>query len=764
MSETAAAADQASTSHQQTSQASEKSPPTEGSPQAPSSSERGERERDQPGEAKPSEPRGPQAATPRDATSAEHDDEPDIEGEVPDDFLTSNPTLRHFARRTGGHYRIDDLKNDGPTAFGDQATVIGNLYVGPEDRKRRRLFADPVLDLATKRQTFVTPPLFEHLRDRLRQCRVVGLAGAPGTGRRTTACLALEDHLGSNQVMEILLPAGSSASLIREHDELLLAGHGYVVQLPGRPDRGLVRSLEAIFEQRDSVAVLIRDADEPDTVRHRAEVFHRPPASPRDVFRKHLLFHLTKKCVGECGNCDRSCAETYLAELMTPATCRAIELLAQPRECADRAEVVARETPREPSAVAALLPSEGRHRRQQARRILLLPDETEKAYQTRFTQHRRALRLAYAAFAGHSMASVLEGAGLLLDKLDRLFTEPVIGRPALVNDMPELLGKDIAASWHDEDDANPSSRAAVRVARLAPGLVTAILDVAWNDFDNTRPALMDWIDGLATHPGKDFRDCAAVAAAVFASHDFEQVYAALIRRWARDRRPRLRNVAAATMVTAANLSGAAELNIRASQHVGAEVSRRLDELSHSTSAFERDTAAIVWAMGYVPRHPAQTIRALTAVAAQTGAYLTSTVADAVGKLSANLGDPLTVIMMRCWLESEELGLNASAVRSFLSWLESVSRTEDREHLVALLTAEPGVIDDLAALWAAVLLDPACSVLAWRYLAHWMRSGAADTRLARPVRALAQRLVADPALRSRFDHWLSRARAGSGVAA
>lgn len=682
-------------------------------------------------------------------------DERNDDRDSPDDFIRSNPTLRSFTSRRGSEFRIEDLTNAGPSAFGDRATVIGNLSFG-QGSSKPRFFADRISDLTARRHTFVRPPHFGELRDRLRRYPVVGLAGPVGSGRSTAACVALAEHLGSDEVMEIVVPPGlDDVRLIREQPEFLEKGVGYIVKVGGRQVRSAVRSIEAVFQENDCSGVIIRDTEEPEASRHRAEVFHHSSVSRVDVFRQHLLYYLREKCVDNCTDCDRSCGRAYTVQMLTPEVRRLLDLLTRPSECVLHAETIARELPADANGVVALLPSENKRYRDKARQILLLPEDKEAVFQNRPVQHRRALRIAYAVFAGQSMARVSEGAGLLLGKLDRLFNEPAIGRPALLNDMPALLGQELGADWHDRATEGESSHTAARVAHIKPEMVRAILDVAWNDFDNTRPALVEWIDELAAHPAPGFSNCAAVAAAIFATHDFEQVYEEVIRRWARDRKRGRRKAAAAAMASAANLDGAVAVGLRVSSQVRADVGKKLEWLAHSRSVLERDTAAMVWGMGYTPRHPFQTARALTAVAANANASSIWTVTDAIENLSRKYGSAWTVNVLSWWLDSDDATLRAGATHAFLNWLEE-PLTERVDQLVALLEAQPSMVDRLATLWRVVLLDPGCSVAAWRRLAAWLRGGASDARLREPVRALAIRLAAEPAIRSRLNYWLSKA--------
>ncbi|MFC0505707.1 hypothetical protein [Micromonospora costi] len=689
------------------------------------------------------------------------DDHDNPEDDTTERSVYDNPTLLYLLRHVRSRYRIDDLTNIGPSAFGENATVIGNINLGDGER-RKDLFFDPVLDIAARCRTFVPPPYFANLQGRLRRNRIVGLAGPPRSGRMTAACVALSEHRSVDHVRRVSPPNEDVVPYLRRNPEALEKGHCYVIKTTREQMREFFRILEPTFESRDCSAILIRDLASQEEELHRAEFFHEPPAASLEIFRRHLELHLEGRCVADCGACDGGCHGTYISELLTEDVRRSIDLFRSPGECALYAERVARELPRGP-AITSVLPSEARRRRERARRILVLAAENDQTYQNRPLQHRRALRIAYAVFAGHTMTSVSEGAGLLLGKLDRLFTEPVIGRPALLNDLPGLLGPDLSADWHERATEDTSSQVPTRVARLDAKLVTAILDVAWNDFDNTRPALIEWVDELASHPAPGFSACAAVAAAIFATHDFDHVYSQLIQRWAHDRRMRVRRTAAAAMVSAANLDGAGELERGTNRPVRTDVTARVEELARSASPLERDTAALVWGMGFVSRHPSQVVRALTVVAANTTYRHSQNVSGAVDSLFGAIGDSWTIGMLAWWLDSDIPALRTQAGQAFLNWLDRLGPAALHDELRALLDGSTHV-DHVAALWRTVLLNHRFSLPAWRHFADWLRSGLGEPNLRDPIRLLVRRLAADPAIRSRLDHLLSRATPAAASAA
>src|SRR5688572_17597251 len=114
----------------------------------------------------------------------------------------------------------------------------------------------------------------------------------------------------------------------------------------------------------------------------------------------------------------------------------------------------------------------------------------------------------------------------------------------------------------------------------------AILDVAWHEFDNTRPALLRWLQRLVERGDDTERRAAADVAGLLAHHDFDQVYARLVDRWAGSPSGRQREAAARVAVTAAR-GGQVTQRVRA----------RVRDWVHGGRAFQRDTAARVYASG-----------------------------------------------------------------------------------------------------------------------------------------------------------------------
>lgn len=653
---------------------------------------------------------------------------------------------------------------DGPAApvIGDGGSVDGAGPAG--QRARGALWTEPVDRLESRLSTFVEPPSFRDLSRQLRDCPVVELAGPASSGRVTAACAALVEWHGRDRVHEVKLPPDGDPRAIRDQPKLLSEAHGYVIRLAKDSATGLIGFLSQTFKQHRAHAVLIRLADTSDENGHHAQVFHQHP-EPMEVFRRHLRAGLGSRCVGDCPNCTGDCIGQYMDFLLAlPAITAAIGGLVEPRQCARYAGQFAAEVPRDPADVERLLPPtvpEVEQRRQTARKILLAPG-TDADHENRSSQHRRALRIAYATLNGRPLAQVSEAAGLLLRRVDDLFGRDYYGRPALVYDIAELLGDELGGGLTAADEAARAPDAvASRVARIADELTLDILDVAWNDFDNTQPVLVEWIDDLARHANVEFAPAAMKAAMIFAYHDFDLLHQRILQPWATHPRPKLRQLAAGTMVLAAHLPTVMPWAVSTRQRIEPRADTVLHDLALSDRTYERDTAALAWAMGYPPRGSWPTRMALTAVARGNGGRFSQNVTDAVERVAEYAGLAWTVVLLTQWAGSDDPTLRAQAAQSFLRLAGRVPAGSDDPELLALVSTEPRLADQVARLWRLVLLDPPVpggvrlSLHAWGALADWFRHARIDDGHTTAVTELLRQLAADPAIRRRLDHWLSR---------
>jgi hypothetical protein len=191
--------------------------------------------------------------------------------------------------------------------------------------------------------------------------------------------------------------------------------------------------------------------------------------------------------------------------------------------------------------------------RRRATQILLSDGARGLLPGPRETRYQRAFQIAYVAFDGLPLGYAFDAAGELLDEIDLKSGHAPANRPAFDRSVPELLGEDLCRDWaHGMDADAGGTNGASRMAYVRDAsFVGHVLDVAWHDLDNTRPALLGWLRRLADDDRLEVRRRAAVIAGWLAHHDFEQVYGKLIDGWASAPRPHRRHVAGWTLTVAA---------------------------------------------------------------------------------------------------------------------------------------------------------------------------------------------------------------------
>jgi hypothetical protein len=662
-------------------------------------------------------------------------------------LVESDPMLRRVNIPPPSGGRARSLTNHGNMITGND-----NLFLLVEGKAQQSAMikVEAISGLDERIASFVEPDVFGALRLRLRRYPVVDFIGPARSGRFTTACVALARRY--ERCLEIILPPGADPYDIRKWDGLISEGHGYVIRLPHGWSEGLIRWLTPAFEKAKAGAILVRSREGRQEAHHGAEVRHEAP-DPVRVFRKHLIAGFLGQCLGCAGPCQLVCTDEYVRRLTTmPDVIKSIGGLLEPRVCADYARRFTEARPQTDDDILSLLPAADEQRRVQARRILLM-SEADGRHADRYDQHRRALRIAYATLSGRPAAQVSVAAGMLLERVDEHFGREYTGRPALTHDVSLLLGDELTAATAPREAAQYDEAG----AHAHDDLVLAILGVAWNDFEHTQPALMEWVQDLASHPATEFRLAATRAAMVFAYHDFDLLWERVIGSWAAHPSRRLRRVAAATLVSSANLPATAPSLSQARLRTEVQVERVLYRLAFSDRANERDTAALAWAEGYPARQQRTTAYALTSVALRCSSWRAGAVAEAVVRIADFLGVAWTVSLLDAWLRREEEALRHQAARSFFTLTMEALRDRDRHHaFLDTLAQEPALVRSVASLWQNLLatkVDGAPHEVAWRILALWLR-GAREPRYAHLARHILRRLAQDPGIQPRLAYWLS----------
>ncbi|HYN97287.1 MAG TPA: hypothetical protein VES42_25895 [Pilimelia sp.] len=670
-----------------------------------------------------------------------------VAGGAAEEFVVASPVPRGTAERLYG-FTFERVETHGPAAFGDGATAVTNIY---QAARQDRASTGRRLDAPERVATYAPAPVDDRLDRLLRSQHAVCLTGAKGTGRFTTACAALARRHGADRVHEIHLPPGGRTESLLQQPLLPVAGAGHVFHLPSGVTATLIRSLDGIFRQRRATLVMIRDAGPTSGEPANVEAHHRR-ADPVQIFRRHLDHRLRGTCIGGCAaECDAECVQAYVAELCRHGgVLAALRKAYRPREIVDLAQSFARKRLRGPDIDEAVNASAPERRLRAAQ--VLLPGEADGTFRhQRVTQYERAFRIAYAVFDQHPLECVFHSTGLLLNELDDDSGRPQLGRLPLEHSVQILLGDVLGGDWIDASDAAPAAGGSSRAARLRDGLMAgAILDVAWHELDNTRPALLRWLKALAQDDDLSITQRAAEVAGLLTSFDFDIVHRRLINEWAASARPHLRQVAARAVTIAAS-----------GEEVAERVFSEVRAWALAGSAYHRDTAVRFHAGGLRRLQPALfgqpgwVLVDLRRVAEDPMQRPYHTIAQAVSELYVPAESGTVLGELAGWARGPHAGVQLHAARSFSRIARRWSTRDGRYDL--LTHAVDRVIDgsDLAALWSVALLSPATAAGAWELLGEWLRQADGADGPTEVMARLLRTLASQPPTKRRLDFYLPR---------
>ena len=218
-----------------------------------------------------------------------------------------------------------------------------------------------------------------------------------------------------------------------------------------------------------------------------------------------------------------------------------------------------------------------------------------------------------------------------------------------------------------------------RVQFKDPILRSAILDRVWNELDELRGPVRDWLDALGGDPNPEVHERTAEAVGYLASHGFGYVYDLVIVPWTRRSRT--------TRAAAALALGALARDERFTRQVLALLSQWVRWGDDA----QRQTAAMAHGRAVGPRLPSTALRELRRLAMRDG--MQGPVADELCELVRRWRHREVVEALgRVGLEQEDLNQVARLVR-----LTEKSRNPERMRPSASLPRNSGTI---APGWAA----------------------------------------------------------------
>ncbi|MFI6825149.1 hypothetical protein ACIBJE_30005 [Micromonospora sp. NPDC050187] len=656
----------------------------------------------------------------------------DDEGDPPDP-RTVLSDITHLLGRFGA-VRTGDVRVDGANATGHGAVAIGSIVVrtGPDGADRvwcGTLTTTQVRDMA---DGYAPVPTDDQLDQAVKRYPLVRLAGAEGSGRYTTACLALARRYGTGRVA--VLTATELADLVGA-DTSFVEGFGYVVVLD-QGARGADNLLLAGFAtragNRGCTVVLLTEggAEHGSAV---PTVMHEPPA-PGDVFAVQLRRQLRDGCLGGCpGRCRGDCVQSYLDRCLAQPALRAY-LAGTPRPW-EVVQVVAALTGQVPDGgelgrlLDQLLPQQVLRR---AREILDPPGESGSPGDVDLL---RAFRLACAVLAGQSVTEILDASRRLAPPSAE---DPVFPGDLRGPDLDTLLGPVLSQAVVVDRGDVMSARRRLRFRPAEDELRRSLLDVAWSEWSPER--LLAWFGILARSADPAVRQAGARAIGWAAGRDVGAALA-LVDALARQHRAGVRQAAGVALVAMA-------MQPPLRRRVRAQLTRWA-----TGRAYQRDTVARAYALGLARLWPDVALAQLRLAAQFRSQRWHNSVGRALVDVYASGHAALMLHELAGWAASGEPELCLHAARTLRVLAERWSPAPHGywPELLDLLRTDAVAFADLVVLWQVALSLPSTAYRSWRIVGYWIsqadgRPGVADACL-----GLLRGVMATPQLRRRLRH-------------
>ncbi|MEO3747539.1 hypothetical protein [Plantactinospora sp. B5E13] len=664
-----------------------------------------------------------------DPESLEDDENPPAASEV----------LSRLAAVLGLGVATGDVRVDGQNATGHGAMAVGtvnNITVAGEDGGAVWGQTLSVVSIAEQQAIYAPAPSDGELDVRLRRRHLICLRGRPGTGRYTSACLALARRHSPDRIC--VLAVERLSDLIRRRD-LLRGGYGYLLQYDGEQQAdGLTRiALAARLESLDSTLLLIGNFDIRDE-RFLSELVEHRPTPAVEVFRAQLHGRLRGRCVGGCAPCRERCLVSYVEQecLAEPALRAYLDGAPPPGEVLGVVEAIARGMPGGPALtdlLNRLLPEQLRRRATE----ILTPEGTDSQLaELGGRDYLRAFRLACAVLAGQPVSEISAAA-------HRLWRNPMgaIDSPAPLRrpDLDLLLGQPLRRAVSVDAREVPAGARTVRFVASAERLPATMLEVAWEEWAIPE-RLLAWLAELARDGNPGVRQAAAGAMGWAAGRTPDAVMVT-VSELSRDRRPGVRQAAGIALVAMAT-QPVLQRRIRI------ELDRWLER-----SAYHRDVVARAYALGLAWLWPDLAVAQLRRVAQQRMQRRTGVVVRGLVEVYQSGRPHLVVPALADWARSDHPELQLQAARTLRALADRWAQPPHAHwpELLDLVSTEVLRIADVAALWSVALRLPGTAYRAWRTLGYWLNQADADANLAELCLELFKLTITDAPLGRRLDH-------------
>lgn len=550
---------------------------------------------------------------------------------------------------------------------------------------------------------------------------VAFLCGPRQGGLPTTAYAVLAELCGVENIREIDLARGVKLAQATA-DDVLLPGCGHVLEVG--PDTvvtrvGLGQLAETARERRAYVVVIGPPVSKIDAFLEPYVLWHTNPPG-HDVLSNTLFDLLAHDdiCVGDCTQCDHTCRHRYVTTMLSdPEIAQYLAETPPPAEVVDLAHRLL-ETHRE-----GLRPAEalgrlyGRIRDLAVDLIAPKKKEGERRSEARSRRllHESAFRIAYSLFNGYQLSMVFDVARPLFDALSLAgapHRTPLTG-VVLDGNVGALLGEGMTRG-NAEQPGSLVANLDRRAELVEPRLGQAMLDVLWNDFDQTRAPMIEWVLFLGQHLAEEARRRAATAAVHFARYDLLEVYRQIIRRWALSTTTRTRWTAAYAMDLLAEFEPV-------------RVRGQISDWTKSPNLFMNDAAARAYAIASWDIPAESAIADLRRLADRNGHTVSFAVPLAMARIAEQAKDSGAVLeTLVDWSSQERRCVEVQAARTALL----LTRLADdvRPTLPSLLCqahADPVIRERLVTLWRHALSNPLVARQAWPAARSWLSAVRSD---------------------------------------
>jgi hypothetical protein len=636
----------------------------------------------------------------------------------------------------------------GPVAMGDSGIAIGTAYFSALERQRvprKGPLSHKWLD--ERRARFVETVAYHNLVEHLTQCRVLVLQGPDGSGRTTTALLALDRVISSvGQVTHGLHQESNVEMLDSEPDAItegdLQEGHGYLLDrsntnFEGQLNLAFLGQLKKLANDCNAFLVLIVNDRMPldqDNLGEYLVLQDRP--DPTEVLKAHL-------------RCLKGGADVPWTDELHDEVNRELKAAPAPGRVVELAQYLADAASRELSG-DDILAGFGKRLMDRARAKLARPfgdDDKQEPRSRTEVLCRRAQLIACSVLDGMPLVTVMDAAISLANWLYRAQIGQTDGRslprPVFSGTVDGLL-ESAEAIDHLEDET-PNSEAVTRKIRMRPGLSARVFEIAWRDYDSVHKPLLDWLQELALHQDYALRVRAAIAVGKLASYDFDYIFDNVIDQWAGCSECAIHRWAAAWALEMAAYDSSLEARVR--DQVGGWCRK---------SSHERQrTALLAFTTTIGVRHVEDTAEGLRLLATHADHAHDYALALAVREIFLAGSHEIAREMLDAWADrdknSHEPPLAVQAARSLLALSEGTNEPsgDTAPDLMFLFADDAKWRDTATKVWRLALKEPATSEAGWNVLRLWLRRGGQEPRLVEPLIGLVMELARDPGLRSRL---------------